>query len=288
MLGQLLVSGLTLGSIYALTALGFAVIYRATEVANFSQGEMMMLAAMIALVLYRDAHLPYLIVIATALAACLVVAFLIERVAFRPLLGAPHISVLLSTAAVAQIIRSGVRVFHGNDLGVFPAIVSMEPIAVLGIHFTALNIVVIAVTIVTLIAFALLFNRTRIGWAMQATVQNARGAALVGIDVPRVFSITWVIAGGLAAIAGLLVAPLIIVTPDMGVIANKGFVAAILGGFSSLPGAVLGGFVLGLAENLIAVYVTSSFKDVLVFALLILLLLLRPSGLFGRKQLTRV
>jgi branched-chain amino acid transport system permease protein len=164
----------------------------------------------------------------------------------------------------------------------------MEPIAVLGIHFTALNIVVIAVTLVTLIAFALLFNHTRIGWAMQATVQNARGAALVGIDVPRVFSITWVIAGGLAAIAGLLVAPLIIVTPDMGVIANKGFVAAILGGFSSLSGAVLGGFVLGLAENLIAVYVTSSFKDVLVFVLLILLLLLRPSGLLGRKQLTRV
>jgi branched-chain amino acid transport system permease protein len=288
MLGQLLVSGLTLGSIYALTALGFAVIYRATEVANFSQGEMMMLAAMIALVLYRDAHLPYLVVILASFAACLVVAFLIERVAFRPLLGAPHISVLLSTAAVAQIIRSGVRAFHGNDLGVFPAIVSMEPIVILGLRFTALNLVVVAVTVVTLLAFAILFERTRIGWAMQATVQNPRGAAIVGIDVPRVFSITWIIAGGLAAIAGLLVAPLIIVTPDMGVIANKGFVAAILGGFSSLPGAVVGGFLLGLAENLIAVYITSSFKDVLVFVLLILLLLLRPSGLLGKKRLSRV
>ncbi len=288
MLGQLLVSSLTLGSIYALTALGFAVIYRATEVANFSQGEMMMLAAMIALVLYRDMHLPYVLVALISFSVCLVVAFLIERVAFRPLLGAPHISVLLSTAAVAQIIRSGVRAFHGNDLGIFPSAVSMETIVVFGMRFTALNVLIVAVTAATLGVFAFLFSRTRMGWAMQATAQNLRGAAIVGIHVPNTFSKTWVIAGGLAAIAGMLLAPLIIVTPDMGMIANKGFVAAILGGFASLSGAVVGGLLLALAENLIAVYVTSAYKDVLVFLFLIVLLLVRPSGLFGTKRLTRV
>ena len=152
----------------------------------------------------------------------------------------------------------------------------MEPITVLGVRFTALNLLVLALTTVALLAFAFLFSSTRMGWAMRATAQNARAAAIVGIRVPAVFSQTWMIAGGLAAVAGLLLAPLIIVTPDMGVIANKGFVAAILGGFSSLPGAVVGGLMLGLAENLIGVYVTSAYKDVLVFGLLILLLLFFP------------
>jgi branched-chain amino acid transport system permease protein len=181
-----------------------------------------------------------------------------------------------------------VRAFHGDDFGVFPPVVSMQPITVLGVRFTALNLLVLALTTIALLAFAFLFRSTRMGWAMRATAQNARAAAIVGISVPRVFSQTWVIAGALAAVAGLLLAPLIIVTPDMGVIANKGFVAAILGGFSSLPGAVVGGLILGLAENLIGVYVSTAYKDVLVFALLILLLLFCPSGLFGRKTLHRV
>jgi branched-chain amino acid transport system permease protein len=286
--GQLLVSSLTLGSVYALAALGFTVIYRATEVVNFAQGELMMLGAMIALILFRDMHLPYALVILMSVGMCVMIAYVVERVAFRPLLGAQQITVLLSTVAVGQIIRSGVRVFHGDDFGIFPSVVGMEPITVLGVRFTALNLLVLALTAVTLLVFVILFSRTRMGWAMRATAQNARGAAIVGISVPRVFSQTWMIAGGLAAVAGILLAPLIIVTPDMGVIANKGFVAAIIGGFSSLPGAVAGGLLLGLAENLIGVYVSSAFKDVFVFALLILFLLIRPRGLFGRKTLNRV
>jgi branched-chain amino acid transport system permease protein len=288
MFAQLLVSSLTLGSVYALTALGFAVIYRATRVVNFAQGEMMMIGAMLALVLFRDFHLPYALVIVISTTVCMMLALLVERVAFRPLLGAPQITVLLSTAAVAQIIRSSVRTFHGDDLGIFPPVVSMESMSFFGVRFTALNLLVVAMTAITLAGFAYLFSRTSIGWAMRATAQNQRGAAIVGISVPAIFAETWVIAGGLAALAGILLAPLIIVTPDMGVIANKGFVAAILGGFASLPGAVIGGLLLGLAENLIGVYVTSAFKDVLIFALLILLLLARPSGLFGRAAVDRV
>lgn len=289
MLGQLLVSGLTLGSIYALAALGFAVIYRATEVANFAQGELMMLSAMTALVLYRDVELPYLAVVALAVVTTMIVAFLVERIAFRPLLGAPHITVLLSTVAVGQIIRSGVRAFHGDDFGVFPPVVSQEPMEIIeGIRFTAVNLLVLGMAGLTLLVFAAVFAFTRMGWAMRATAQNLRAAAIVGINVPKTFSQTWVIAGGLAAVAGLLLAPLVIVTPDMGVIANKGFVAAIIGGFASLPGAIVGGLLLGVTENLIGVYISSAFKDVIVFGLLILFLLVRPSGLFGKATVTRV
>jgi branched-chain amino acid transport system permease protein len=288
MLGQVLVSSLTLGSIYALLALGFSVIYRATDVVNFAQGELMMISAMLALVLYRDLGVPYLLTVPATVACTMLLAFLVERVAFRPLLGAPHITVLLSTVAVGQIIRSGVRAFHGDDFGLFPSIVSAEPFEWLGLRFTALNLFVTGMAALTLVVFALFFSMTRMGWAMRATAQNNRGAAIVGIDVPRIFSMSWVIAGGLAAVAGLLLAPLIIVSADMGVVATKGFVAAIIGGFSSLPGAVVGGLLLGVTENLLGVYVSSAFKDVLTFCLLILFLLVRPRGLFGRTTVTRV
>ena len=154
MFAQLLVNSLTLGSIYALTALGFAVIYRATQVVNFAQGEMMMIGAMLALVLFRDFHLPYVLVIFISAGACMMLALVVERVAFRPLIGAPHITVLLSTAAVAQIIRSSVRAFHGDDLGIFPPIVSMESMTLFGVRFTALNLMVLAVTALALVGFA--------------------------------------------------------------------------------------------------------------------------------------
>ena len=123
---------------------------------------------------------------------------------------------------------------------------------------------------------------------MRAAAQNMRGAAIVGVSIPRVYAQTWAIAGGLGAIGGILLAPLIIVTPDMGVIGNKGFVAAILGGFSSLPGAVLGGYVLAVTENLVGVYLTTAFKDVVVFGLLIVVLVVRPDGILGTKVQKRV
>lgn len=288
MLGQLLVNSLTLGSIYALTALGFAVIYRATGVVNFAQGELMMLGALIALFLFRDLHFGYSLSFLLAIVACMVLGFAIERIAFRPLIHAPHFTVLLSTIAVAQIIRSGVRAFYGQELSLFPSAFSTEPFTVLNVRLTPLNLGVFLVSTATLAIFAVFFSRTRIGWAMRSTAQNTRGATIVGVDVPNVYSVTWAIAGGLAAIGGILLAPLIIITPDMGMIGNKGFIAAILGGFSSLPGAVVGGLILGVAENLVGVYVSSAFKDAIVFMLLVVMLAVYPTGLLGRKSLNRV
>jgi len=288
MLGQLVVSSLALGSIYALTALGFAIIYRASDVVNFAQGEMMMLGAMAALLLYRDLHLSYPVAFGCAVLISMAVAIVVERVAFRPLLHAPHFTVLLSTVAIAQVIRSGVRAFYGQELSSFPPAWSDAPIEVYGVRFTLLGVGIIATTALTLIIFLVLFARTNMGWAMRATAQNMRGAAIVGVSVPRVYSQTWAIAGGLAAVGGILLAPLIIITPDMGVIGNKGFIAAILGGFNSLGGAVMGGFILALMENLIGVYISSAFKDVIIFGCLIVVLLARPTGLWGTQKLKRV
>jgi branched-chain amino acid transport system permease protein len=288
MLVQLVVSSLALGSIYALTALGFAIIYRASDVVNFAQGEMMMLGAMAALLLYRDLHLAYALAFAGAVVLSMAVAVVVERIAFRPLLHAPHFTVLLSTVAIAQILRSGVRAFYGQELSSFPPAWSAAPIEVYGVRFTLLAVGIIATTVLTLAVFLGLFARTRIGWAMRATAQNMRGAAIVGVSVPKVYSQTWALAGGLAAVAGILLAPLIIITPDMGIIGNKGFIAAVLGGFNSLSGAVLGGFVLAIMENLVGVYVSSAFKDVIIFACLILVLLIQPTGILGTRKIERV
>lgn len=288
LISQILVSSLALGSIYALTALGFAVIYRASGVVNFAQGEMMMLGAFVALILYRDLQFSYSIAFALSVATCMIGGALVERIAFRPLLHAPHFTVLLSTVAMAQIIRSSVRAFYGQETSSFPSAWSATPTEMLGLRFTALNIGIVVTTAIILLLFVLMFSQTRMGWAMRATAQNMRGAAIVGVSVPKVYSQTWAIAGGLAAIGGILLAPLIIITPDMGIVGNKGFIAAILGGFNSLAGAVIGGFLLAITENFVGVYISSAFKDVIIFFLLLAVLLIHPSGLLGTKTVARV
>lgn len=288
MLAQLLVSSIALGSIYALTALGFAIIYRASGVVNFAQGQMMMLGAMAALVLYNNMHFPLLLAVVAAVGFSVVIGMAVEYVAFRPLRHAPEFTVLLSTVAIAQIIQSGVRSVYGQETAAFPGIGSAAPIDIAGVRFTVQSLCIVGISFLTLLAFVILFRYSKLGWAMRAVAQNKRGAAIVGISVGKIYAQTWAIAGGLAAIAGILLAPLILVSPDMGVIGNKGFIAAIIGGFSSLPGAVLGGFLLALLENLIGTYISSGLKDVITFVLMVLLLLLRPQGLLGQRAASRV
>jgi branched-chain amino acid transport system permease protein len=288
MIGQIALNSLALGSVYALTALGFVIIFRASDVVNFAQGEMMMLGAMLALVLYRNLHFGYVEALGGAVLICMVGGAMVERIAFRPIAHAPHFTILLATIAVGQIIRSGARIVFGQEVSSFPGLWSSDPISILGLRTTALNLGITGITIAVLVGFILLFSFTSTGWAMRSVAQNRRGAAIVGVNVSGVNAKVWALAGGLAAMAGVLLAPLIIINPDMGVIGNKGFIAAILGGFTSLPGAVVGGLLLAFAENLIGVYVSSAFKDAIVFVLLVVVLLVRPTGLFGSQSIKRV
>ena len=285
---QVVVSGLTIGSLYALTALGFAIIFRATGVVNFAQGEMMMIGAMFALVLFRDYHLGYVASFVLALGAAWIFGALVERVAYRPLLNAPVFTVILSTVAVGQILRSGVRIVRGDELALFPPILSGQPFTFMGISLTLLNIGIVVISLVFLAGFTAFFRWTRIGWAMRATAQNKEAAALVGVSVPMVFSVSWGISAALAAAAGILVAPLITITPDMGVIGIKGFIGAIMGGYNTLSGAVVGGFLLGVLENVTGVYISSTFKDVVTFCVLIAMVMVRPAGLLGTPETRRV
>jgi branched-chain amino acid transport system permease protein len=287
LLSQVLISGLTLGSLYALVGLGFVVIYRATRVVNFAQGEMMMLGAIVALYLYSDKHLPYAPSFLVAVVVCAALGATLERVAYRPLVRAPVVTLILATVAVGQMIRAAVRISRGQEVSRFPSVLSAEPFSVLGIVVTPLNLSIIAIAVLLVCLFMLFFRKTRLGKGMEATSENKDAATLVGINVHQTFALIWAASSGLAAAAGILLAPLIIITPDMGTIGVKGFVGAILGGFNSIPGAIAGCFLLGIIENLGGVYIASSMKDVIVFCILVLVLSIRSEGMFGKSERKR-
>lgn len=284
---QVVISGLTLGSLYALVGLGFVIIFKATGVVNFAQGEMIMLGAMFALVMHSDLRWPYAPAILVAMALSGVMGSLLERLAYRPLLRAPVVTVILSTVAVGQMLRAGVRILRGQELSLFPPMLPTQPIHVAGITVTPLNLGIIAFSLLLVAACTGFFQLTRLGKGMQAVAQNKDAASLVGISVPRTYARIWAISSALAGTAGILLAPLIIISPDMGIIANKGFAGAILGGFNSFLGAVVGGFLLGVIENLAGVYIGGSMKDVVAFIVLVLVLAVRPGGLLGRPDQRR-
>jgi branched-chain amino acid transport system permease protein len=284
---QVVVSGLTLGSLYALVGLGFVVIYRATGVVNFGHGEMLMLGAMAALVLHVDMGVAYVFAFLIAVSGAGVLGAVLERVAYRPLRFAPEVTVIIATVAVGQIIRAGVRVVRGSEVSRFPSPFSTEPFSVAGVTLTPVSLGITGTSILLVLLFLVFFRRTRLGKGMQATAQNRDAATLVGVSVNQTFMLTWAIGSALAAVAGILLAPLIIITPDMGIIGVKGFIGAILGGFASIPGSVAGGFLLGVIENVGGVYIAGEMKDAIAFVVLLLVLFLRPQGLFGKPESKR-
>lgn len=288
MLSQVLVSGITLGSLYALVGLGFVIIYRATRVVNFAQGEMLMLGAFFALYFYTDLKLPYVVAFFLSCLAAGIFGVLLERFAYRRLRDAPVVTVILATVAVAQMIRAAVRIVRGSEVSHFPSLFSATPFTVAGLILTPVNVSIVSLALLFVVAFLLFFRHTRLGKGMEATSENRDAAILVGISVNRTYALTWAVSSALAAAAGILLAPLIIITPEMGIIGLKGFIGAILGGFSSISGAIAGCFLLGIIENLAGVYISGALKDVVSFVVLLMVLTLRPEGLFGRQLARRV
>ena len=281
---QAMISGITLGSLYALVGIGFVIIYKATGVVNFAQGEMMMLGAIFALFFHVDAGLSYVYCVVAAVFLAALIGVLLEMVVYRPLFNAPETTIILATVAVAQIMRAGVRVCRGQEVSRFPPLLPVTPINIGGVTVTPLGIGIVAIALLLVVCLSLFFSRTWLGKAMKATSENQIASAIVGINVPLNYTLIWGLSSGLAAVAGILLAPLIIITPDMGSIGIKGFIGAILGGFQSIPGAVFGGILLGVIENLGGVYLSSSMKDVIAFAVLVIVLAVKPNGLFGKIQ----
>ena len=287
---QLLISGVAQGCIYGLIALGFVLIYKATETVSFAQGDLMMLGAFAGLAAMTFLGFPFWIAVLASIAAMGAFGLLAERVVIRPILGQPAFSIVMLTIGIGYVLRGLVTMVPviGTETHVLPVPYKDEIWTVGGLVLAVEQMAVIAVTGVLCLGLYLLFSRTRLGVAMQASSQNQLAAYYMGIPVKRLNGLVWALAAGVAAIAGLLLAPITFVHANMGFIGLKAFPAAVVGGFGSLPGAIVGGLIIGIVEALAGFYLPEGFKDIAAYIVVLIMLMVRPNGLFGEKLSKKV
>jgi len=297
---QQIINGLVLGSIYALVALGYTMVYGIMGLINFAHGEVVMIGAMVALStikLLLNSGLPVSLVIVIGLVAavvvCMLVGYTIERVAYRPLRRAPKLAPLITAIGISIILQNLAMLVWGRSYHSFPPVFPATQYEVLGATVTALQIAIVVIAGLMMAGLMILIDRTRLGRAMRATSENPPIAQLMGVNINQIISFTFVVGSALAAVAGLMVsANYSIAHYYMGaMLGMKAFTAAVLGGIGNLPGAMLGGILLGLIESLGAGYIGdltggvfgSNYQDVFAFLVLICVLVFRPSGLIGEK-----
>ena len=287
---QLIVSGLANGCVYGLIALGFVLIYKATEQVNFAQGDMMMLGAFVALGLGNDAYLgiPFWLACVGAVLAMAAVGWSIERAVLRRLLGQPQIAVMILTIALGFLLRFVAGAVWGHDPLTFE-----NPVAGTNVRLGALvvgldEVTVIAVTVLLTVALFAFFGRTRLGIAMQASSQNQLAAYYMGIPVKRIHGLTWALAGATAAVAGILLASKGSIDPSTGFLGIKAFAAAVIGGFGSLPGALAGGLIVGLIEPFASRYVAAGYAQIVPYAVMLVVLVIRPHGILAQVHAKKV
>lgn len=287
---QLVVSGLAQGCIYGLIALGFVLIYKATETINFAQGELLMLGAFAGLFASTVLGLPYWLALLAAMLATAIVGFGLERLVLRPVLGQNAVSIVMVTIGIGYMARGLITMLPvvGTDTHTLQVPFRGEVYRLGELVISAEHIVIIVTTIVLCTLLAALFRYTKVGIAMQAMSQNQLAAYYMGIPVKRFSSLIWAISAAVAAIAGLLLAPLTFIHANMGFIGIKAFPAAVIGGFTSLPGAIVGGLIIGVVELLAGFYLMEGFKDVAAFVVVLLMLVFKPNGLFGERLAKKV
>lgn len=288
MLAQILVSSLTAGAVYALIALGFVLLHNGTGVVHFGYGDQVTFGAYLVLIAQNFVGAPFSAAILLALLASMVLGAAIYAIFMVPLRNASLLTRLIATLAIGTALREWLRAFMGPNAWPFPFLLSPAPVEVGGLMLVPANLAIIGVVLLILAGLYLFFEKTLRGKAILAACENRTGASLIGVRVSRVFLVIWLVASLLATVAGILVAPLLTLSPDMGLIAIKGFTAAVLGGFSSLPGAVVGGLLLGVLEALTGAYISTALKDMISYAILIAVILVRPQGLFGGLALKKV
>jgi branched-chain amino acid transport system permease protein len=297
---QQLINGLTLGAVYAVVALGYTMVYGIIQLINFAHGEVVMVGAMVAysvIGLLAPVGLPppvlILVATGTAIPACMLIGYAMERIAYRPLRGAPRLAPLITAIGISIILQHLAMMIWSRNPLAFPQVVKVESYSIGGAIITNVQIAIIAISLAMMAGLAALVYRTKLGTAMRATAQNPQVAALMGIDANRIVSLTFVVGAALAAVAGVMVASYYgIAHYTMGSqLGLKAFCAAVLGGIGNIPGAMLGGVLLGLVEALGAGYIGdltgnvfgSNYQDVFAFIVLIAVLVLRPSGLLGER-----
>ena len=287
---QLVISGIAQGCIYGLIALGFVLIYKATETVSFAQGELMMLGAFGGLVAMTMLGFPFWLAVPAAIAAMAAFGVLAERVVIRPILGQPAFSIVMLTIGMSYVARGLITMVPaiGTETHTLPVPYKDEVWKVGTLVLDVEQMVVIGCTAALSVLLYALFKYSKLGIAMQASSQNQLAAYYMGIPVKRLNGLVWGLAAAVAALAGLLLAPITFVHANMGFIGLKAFPAAVVGGFGSLPGAIVGGLVIGTVESLSGFYLPDGFKDTAAYIVVLLMLVVKPNGLFGERLRKKV
>ncbi|MFX1266112.1 MAG: branched-chain amino acid ABC transporter permease [Promethearchaeota archaeon] len=283
-----MISGLAQGCIYSLVALGFVLIYKTTGVINLAQGEMMMAGAYIYYTLLTALELPFPVAFVTTLLAAGILGALIERLIMHRLVGEPVFVLLMVTAGLAVVIRAGVGMIFSHNIFPVPTPLAGRSYALGDVTIAAVKGWACLVTLVLTTVLFAFFRITRLGIAMRAVAQNRYAAQLMGVSVRRMFTFTWALAAIVAAVGGMLLADITYLHTNMGFIGLRAMPAAVLGGLTSIPGVLVGGLIIGLVESLIGVSLGGGLKEVSAYVVLLAVLLLRPSGLFGTAETKRV
>ena len=285
-----LINGLSLGSIYAIIALGYTMIYGIAKMLNFAHGDVIMIGAYVSFVSIYSLGTPPLLALLIAMCVCTILGVVIERLAYRPLRSAASLAVLITAIGVSYLLQNIALLLWTANTKVYPSIVEFAPLHFGGLTITGETIVSILVCIVIMVGLTLFTGKTKTGKAMRAVSENRQAAELMGISVNRTITITFAIGSALAAVAGVLYCSMYpVLIPTTGSIPGiKAFTAAVLGGIGSIPGTLVGGLLLGIIEIFGKAYINQELSDAIVFAVLIIILLVKPNGLMGKKVTEKV
>ncbi|OGP96724.1 MAG: hypothetical protein A2157_04435 [Deltaproteobacteria bacterium RBG_16_47_11] len=290
MFWELFTTGLGWGGLYALVGLGMVIMVKATDVVNFAHGELFMLGGFLAYAFYETFGLPYYLAIACTIMLVALIGLAMERIGFRPIIASGGVVLCMATVAFSVLLKGVSRSIWGKEFLTFPPIFSaFKSLEFFNISLNPQYLLILGLTLAIIFVVVIFFGYTKLGKIMRATSESQRGAALVGINVGSVFCLTWGLSAALGAIAGVLIAPITLLFPDMGVkFLIKGFAAAVLGGFTSIPGVIVGGFLMGVMENLAGFYIWTALTDIFSFLVIFIVLLIKPTGLLGEKIIIKV
>lgn len=285
-----LINGLNLGSIYALMALGYTMVYGIAKLLNFAHGDIIMVGAYTLSVIMTNLGMPPVVAILGTIVVCSVLGVAIEKIAYKPLRNASPLTVLITAIGVSYFLQSLALLIFGSNKRKVESAITLSGVHIGGLELTGVSIVTLGVTVIIMIGLTVFIKKTKMGKAMLAVSEDKGAAQLMGINVNKTISITFAIGSALAAVAGVLfVSSYGFVGPYTGALPGiKAFVAAVIGGIGSIPGAMVGGMILGIIESLAKAYISTDLADAIVFGVLIVVLLVKPSGLLGKIRMDKV